>query len=88
MKWKSSRRKELQAVIKMFFSKLCLFLGVWKDLLGHTSDQEYVFPIDAGTFLYRLSIITYLILRIKMGIEKFKKSTSWLKVAEKFRIHD
>ena len=72
----------------MFFSKLCLFLGIWKDLLGHISDQEYVFPIDVGTFLYRLSIITYLILRIKMGIEKFKKSTSWLKVAEKFRIHD
>ena len=51
----------------MFVSKLCLFLGIWKDLLGHISAQEYVLPIDVGTFLYRLSIITYLILRIKNG---------------------
>lgn len=59
--------KNCMWVIKMFVSKLCLFLGIWKDLLGHISAQEYVLPIDVGTFLYRLSIISYLILRIKNG---------------------
>lgn len=32
------RDKEVHVVIKMFFTKFCLFLGVCKELVGHVSD--------------------------------------------------